>query len=59
MKQYIVSIHFATWAGNVASCRRTVWALDHSHALDLIAARVRKWKRFMGRLDMDCTEVRP
>jgi hypothetical protein len=57
MKQYTVGIRYCTWEGNLAATRRTIWANDESHAFDLIAARVHKWRRYMGRLDMDCVEV--
>lgn len=57
MQQYIVTAHYATWTGHMASCRRTVEAQDGEHAMDLITARIRTWKRYMGKLSMDCHKV--
>ena len=57
MKRYIVTAHYGTWAGNMAACRRVVSAHDHGEALDLVAARVRRFKRYMGKLSMDCSEL--
>lgn len=54
---YEVTAHFATWHGNLASCRRRVRAASHDEALDLVGARVRTWKRYMGKLSMDCTFI--
>ena len=50
--------NYATWTGHMASCRRVVSASDHSHALDIVRERVRGFKRFMGKLSMDCVEMR-
>lgn len=55
---YEVTAHYATWAGNSASCRRIVAANNHEEALELVSAKVRKFKRFMGRLDMESTLLR-
>lgn len=57
MGTYVVTAHYCTWVGNAAACRRTVQAHSHSHALDLVAARVRRFKRFMGKLYMDCVRI--
>lgn len=58
MMTFIVTAHYATWTGHMASCRRVVSAVDHSHALDIVRDRVRGFKRFMGKLSMDCVEER-
>jgi hypothetical protein len=58
MTTFIVTAHYATWTGHMASCRRVVSATDHSHALEIVRERVRGWKRFMGKLSMDCVEMR-
>ena len=41
----------------MASCRREVEADSHSDALDAIAARIRTWKRYMGKLSLDCHQL--
>jgi hypothetical protein len=56
--KFIVTAHYATWTGHLASCRRVVSASDHGHALDIVRERVRKFKRFMGKLSMDCVEMK-
>ena len=55
---FIVTAHYATWTGHMASCRRVVSASDHGHALDIVRERVRGFKRYMGKLSMDCVEMR-
>jgi hypothetical protein len=57
MAKYLVRAHYCTWAGNPASCSRTIEAESHEAALDAMGARVRGFKRFMGKLDMDCVKV--
>lgn len=57
MNRYLVTAHYATWTGHMASCRREVEAGSHSDAMDAIAARIRTWKRYMGKLSMDCHQL--
>ena len=59
MHVFIVTAHYATWHGNIASCRRYIDAADHGEALDIMAKRVKGFKRYMGKLDMDCVRVHP
>lgn len=57
MPKFEVTANYCTWHGNPASCRRVVQAPDHNTALNMVAAKVRKFKRFMGKLDMECTQL--
>jgi len=57
MPKFEVTANYCTWHGNPASCRRVVEAQSHAEALDLVGAKVRKFKRFMGKLDMECTQL--
>ena len=50
---YIVTAHYATWTGHMASCRRAVQASDAREALDIVGKRIKRWKRYMGKLSMD------
>ena len=59
MHTFVVTAHYATWHGNMASCRRHIEAADHSEALRLMAKRVEGFKRYMGKLDMDCVRFQP
>ena len=59
MDKYIVTAHYCTWHGNPASCRRVIEAESHEQALDIMGNRVRQFKRFMGKLDMDCAKLDP
>ena len=54
---YIVTAHYATWAGNMASCRRVVEAESGGEALEIMSQRIRTWKRYMGKLSMDCVKM--
>jgi len=58
MLSFIVTAHYATWTGHMASCRRIVSAADHEQALGIVAERVRGFKRYMGKLSMDCVQMR-
>lgn len=56
-KKYLVMANFMTRMGNPASCRRVVLARDHDEALSQVAMRVHQFKKFMGKLDMNCVEL--
>lgn len=58
MKKYLIGIHYHSTSGDHVSCRRVVKARDHEHAIDIMYKRVTNWKRYMGKLDMDCVELR-
>lgn len=58
MPEFEVTATYCTWHGNPASCRRVVEAPSASDALTIVGAKVRKFKRFMGKLSMDCTQLR-
>jgi hypothetical protein len=58
MKKYLMGIHYCSTSGDHVSCRRVVKARDEMHAIDIMSERVHKWKRYMGKLDMDCSELR-
>jgi hypothetical protein len=53
MKTYTLTAHYATWSGHMASCRRTVRAASSEEAVSIIADRVRRFKRYMGKLSID------
>jgi hypothetical protein len=53
MKTYTFTAHYATWTGHMASRRCTVRAASSAEAMDIIAERVRRFKRFMGKLSID------
>jgi len=53
MNTYTFTAHYATWTGHMASCRRTVRAASSEEAVSIIADRVRRFKRFMGKLSID------
>jgi hypothetical protein len=53
MKTYTLTAHYATWTGHMASCRRTVRAASSAEAAGIVADRVRKFKRYMGKLSID------
>jgi hypothetical protein len=53
MKTYTFTAHYATWSGHMASCRRTVRAASSEEAMGIVADRVRRFKRFMGKLSID------
>ena len=57
MNRYIVDAWYCTKKGNPAFVRRTVTAENHDEALAHMAARVRVFKRYGGKLDMNCVEV--
>jgi len=57
MKQFFVSANYATWAGNFASCNRTVAARDEREAMQIVASRIEKFKRYQGKLSMSAVEV--
>ena len=56
MNQYIVTAHYATWSGDMRSCRLAVKADSHEDAFDTAANKLKTDKRrnFMGKLSMDC-----
>jgi hypothetical protein len=58
MERFEVTAHYATWSGHHASCRRIVEAEDAGQALDIVAGRIKSWKRYMGKLDLDCIKLR-
>ena len=55
-KKYLVTANYMTRRGNPASCRRVVVARDHGEALSQVAMRVYRFKKYMGKLDMNCVE---
>lgn len=56
-RKYLVMANYMTREGNPASCRRVVVARDHDEALNQVAVRVHQFKRYMGKLDMNCVEL--
>ena len=56
-RKYLVMAKYMTREGNPASCRRVVMARDHDEALSQVAVRVHQFKRYMGKLDMNCVEL--
>ena len=58
MNHYFVSAHYATWAGSLASCNRTVTARDESEAMQIVAARIENFKRFQGKLSMSAHQLK-
>jgi hypothetical protein len=58
MNKYIVTAHYATCHGNMASCRRIVEAPDSGKALEILALRIKGWKRYMGKLSMDAVGIK-
>lgn len=56
-KKYLVTASYLTREGNPASCRRVVVARDHGEALGQVAVRVHQFKRYAGKLDMNCVEL--
>jgi hypothetical protein len=58
MHSYEITAHYATWTGHMASCRRIVRANGHSEAMDIFTNRIRGWKRYMGKLSMDCIQLK-
>jgi hypothetical protein len=53
MKTYTFTAHYATWSGRMASRRLFVEAESSSEAIDIAADRVRRFKRYMGKLSID------
>lgn len=60
MMEYIVTAHYATWSGDMRSCRLLIAADSHADALNTAADKIKADKRrnFMGKLSMDCAEQR-
>lgn len=58
MQAYEVTAHYATWTGHMASCRRIVQANGHIEAMDILRNRMREWRRYMGKLSMDCIQLK-
>ena len=58
MQAYEITAHYATWSGHMASCRRIVQANGHGEAMDIICSRIHKWRRYMGKLSMDCIQLK-
>lgn len=56
-RKYLVMANYMTRMGNPASCRRVVLARNHDEALGQVAERVHQFKRYMGKLNMDCVEL--
>ena len=57
MGKYVVSGTYATWAGNCAHVRRIVEAEDGAEALEIVWARVKRFKRYMGKLDLEAARI--
>ena len=57
MKTYVISASYCTNRGNLASVRRTVTAKNHDEALAQVAALIRGFKRYLGKLHMNCVEA--
>ena len=55
--RYIITAHYATWTGNMGSCRRVIEAESEGEALEIMSKRIRTWKKFMGKLSMDCVRL--
>jgi hypothetical protein len=56
-RKYLVMASYMTRMGNPASCRRVVMARDHGEALSQVTVRVHQFKKYMGKLDMNCVEL--
>jgi hypothetical protein len=57
MKTYVIYASYCTNAGNFASVRRVVTSENHDEALAHVAARIKRFKRYFGKLNMYCVEV--
>lgn len=57
MHKYIVTGTYVTWTGHCATVRRIVEARDGADAIDIIWTRVKRFKRYMGKLDLSASRL--